>query len=88
MEPAALATENAAATVIGLTGLFGYLVPVLSGWGPCTRVHWRDWDAGIAGLMIVAAIGTLLRAAAWGVKADGCQRQPGFCAWIFGPALL
>jgi sugar phosphate permease len=70
MEPAALATENAAATAIGLTGLFGYLVPVLSGW---KLVHWRDWDAGIAGLMIVAAIGTLLRAAAWGAKADGCQ---------------
>jgi sugar phosphate permease len=73
MEPAALATENAAATAIGLTGLFGYLGTVLSGWGLSKRVHWRDWDAGIAGLMIVAAIGTLLRTAAWGAKTDGCQ---------------
>jgi hypothetical protein len=46
---------------------------VLSGWGLGTRVYWRGWDAGIVGLMIVAAIGTLLRTAAWGAKADGCQ---------------
>jgi sugar phosphate permease len=39
MEPAALATEKAAATAIGLTGLFGYLSTVVSGWGLGTRVH-------------------------------------------------
>jgi OPA family glycerol-3-phosphate transporter-like MFS transporter/OPA family sugar phosphate sensor protein UhpC-like MFS transporter len=70
---AKLATKNAAATAIGLTGLFGYLSTVISGWGLGTLVQWQGWDAGFAGLMIVAAIGTLLFVATWGAKADGYQ---------------
>jgi sugar phosphate permease len=68
---AKLATKDAAATAVGLTGLFGYLSTVLSGWGLGTLVQWQGWNAGFAGLMVVAAIGTLLFAAAWGAKADG-----------------
>ena len=70
---AKLATKDAAATAVGLTGLFGYLSTVLSGWGLGALVQWQGWDAGFAGLMVVAAIGTLLFAAAWGAKADGYQ---------------
>ena len=56
---------------MGLTGFFGYLSTVLSGWGLGALVQWRGWDAGFIGLLVVAAIGALLTAAAWGAKADG-----------------
>jgi OPA family glycerol-3-phosphate transporter-like MFS transporter/OPA family sugar phosphate sensor protein UhpC-like MFS transporter len=68
---AKLATKQAAATAVGLTGFFGYLSTVLSGWGLGALVQWRGWEAGFAGLLVVAAIGTLLFAAAWGAKAHG-----------------
>lgn len=68
---AKLATKRAAATAVGLTGLFGYLSTVLSGWGLGALVQWQGWDAGFLGLLIVAGIGTVLFAAAWGAKADG-----------------
>jgi sugar phosphate permease len=70
---AKLATKRAAATAVGLTGLFGYLSTVLSGWGLGALVQWQGWEAGLAGLLGVAAIGTLLFAAAWGAKADGYE---------------
>ena len=68
---AKLATKRAAATAVGLTGFFGYLSTVLSGWGLGALVQWQGWDAGFIGLLVVAAIGALLTAAAWGAKADG-----------------
>jgi OPA family glycerol-3-phosphate transporter-like MFS transporter/OPA family sugar phosphate sensor protein UhpC-like MFS transporter len=71
---AKLATKRAAATAVGLTGLFGYLSTVLSGWGLGALVQWQGWDAGFLGLLVVAAIGALLTAAAWGAKADGYAR--------------
>ena len=70
---AKLATKRAAATAVGLTGLFGYLSTVASGWGLGTLVEHRGWDAGFAGLMVVAIIGTCLFAAAWPAKADGYE---------------
>jgi phosphoglycerate transporter family protein len=70
---AKLATKRAAATAIGLTGFFGYLSTVVSGWGLGTLVEWRGWDAGFLALLIVAAIGTVLFIAAWPAKADGYQ---------------
>jgi OPA family glycerol-3-phosphate transporter-like MFS transporter/OPA family sugar phosphate sensor protein UhpC-like MFS transporter len=70
---AKLATKRAAATAVGLTGLFGYLSTVLSGWGLGTLVQRHGWDAGFAALLGVAVIGTLLTAAAWGAKADGYE---------------
>jgi len=50
---------------------FGYLSTALSGWGLGTLVQHRGWEAGFAGLIGVAAIGTVLFALAWGVKAHG-----------------
>jgi OPA family glycerol-3-phosphate transporter-like MFS transporter/OPA family sugar phosphate sensor protein UhpC-like MFS transporter len=66
-----LATKRAAATAIGLTGLFGYLSTVLSGWGFGRVVQHYGWDAGFAGLIGCAAAGTLLFVAAWPAKAHG-----------------
>lgn len=66
-----LATKRAAATAVGLTGFFGYLSTLLSGWGLGTLVQHRGWDAGFAGLIGVAAVGTLVFAAAWNAKAHG-----------------
>ena len=68
---AKLATKQAAATAVGLTGFFGYLSTVLSGWGLGALVQRQGWDAGLAGLLVVAGIGTFLFAAAWGAKAHG-----------------
>jgi phosphoglycerate transporter family protein len=66
-----LATKHAAATSVGLTGLFGYASTVLSGWGLGKLVQTHGWDAGFAGMLGVAAVGTILFAAGWGAKAHG-----------------
>jgi sugar phosphate permease len=66
-----LATKRAAATAVGLTGLFGYLSTVLSGWGLGTLVQHHGWDAGFAALLVIGAVGTLVFAAAWNAKAHG-----------------
>jgi OPA family glycerol-3-phosphate transporter-like MFS transporter/OPA family sugar phosphate sensor protein UhpC-like MFS transporter len=84
---AKLATKRAAATAVGLTGLFGYLSTVLSGWGLGTLVQRYGWDAGFMGLIIAAIIGTLLFMAAWPAKADGYDRvlNPPFPASCLAP---
>ena len=66
-----LATKRAAATAVGLTGLFGYASTVLSGVGLGTLVDRHGWDAGFAGLIGAAAIGTLLFILAWPARAHG-----------------
>jgi OPA family glycerol-3-phosphate transporter-like MFS transporter/OPA family sugar phosphate sensor protein UhpC-like MFS transporter len=68
---AKLATKHAAATAVGLTGLFGYASTVLSGWGLGWLVERHGWDAGLAGLTAVAAVGTVLFALAWRAQAHG-----------------
>ena len=60
-----LGTKRAAATAVGLTGFFGYASTLLSGRGLGLLVERHGWDSGFAGLLIVAAIGTLLFALAW-----------------------
>ena len=71
-----LATKRAAATAAGFTGIFGYASTLLSGWGLGRLVELHGWDAGFAGLLIAAAIGTLLFAAAWRAKAHGYAESP------------
>jgi OPA family glycerol-3-phosphate transporter-like MFS transporter/OPA family sugar phosphate sensor protein UhpC-like MFS transporter len=66
-----LATKRAAATAIGLTGLFGYASTVFSGWGLGALVQHHGWDSGLTGLLITAGIGMLLFIAAWNAKAHG-----------------
>lgn len=66
-----LATKKAAASAVGLTGLFGYASTVLSGWGLGKLVQTYGWDAGFKGMLIVAAIGTFLCALGWRAKPHG-----------------
>ena len=66
-----LATKRAAATAIGLTSIFGYASTTLSGWGMGRLVQHYGWNAGFAGLIVCAAIGTLLFVAVWPAKAHG-----------------
>jgi OPA family glycerol-3-phosphate transporter-like MFS transporter/OPA family sugar phosphate sensor protein UhpC-like MFS transporter len=66
-----LATKRAAATAVGLTGFFGYLSTVFSGVGFGALVKHQGWNAGFAGLLGVAAIGTVLFLFAWPAKAHG-----------------
>jgi OPA family glycerol-3-phosphate transporter-like MFS transporter/OPA family sugar phosphate sensor protein UhpC-like MFS transporter len=70
-----LATKRAAATVVGLTSIFGYASTVLSGWGLGYTVQHYGWDAGFAGLVVCAIIATLLFVAAWPAKAHGYARR-------------
>jgi phosphoglycerate transporter family protein len=71
-----LATKRAAATAAGFTGIFGYASTLVSGWGLGALVQKYGWDAGFVGLIIAAAIGTALFAAAWGAKAHGYKDAP------------
>jgi sugar phosphate permease len=66
-----LATKKAAATAIGLTSIFGYASTVLSGWGLGALVQHYGWNVAFEGLIIVAAIGSMLFALAWHAQADG-----------------
>jgi sugar phosphate permease len=69
-----LATKRAAATAVGLTSIFGYASTVLSGWGLGFIVQHYGWNAGFAGLIGCAAIGTLLFVIAWPARAHGYQQ--------------
>ena len=71
-----LATKRAAATAVGFTGLFAYASTVLSGWGLGILVQRHGWDAGFAGLIAVAAAGTLLFALAWPARTHGYAVEP------------
>jgi len=70
-----LATKKAAATAIGLTSIFGYASTVLSGWGLGALVQNYGWNIAFEGLIIVAALGSLLFAMAWRAKAHGYGEQ-------------
>jgi OPA family glycerol-3-phosphate transporter-like MFS transporter/OPA family sugar phosphate sensor protein UhpC-like MFS transporter len=70
-----LGTKHAAATAVGLTGLFGYASTLLSGWGLGTLVKHRGWDAAFACLIVVALVGVALFAAAWRAPAHGYRQQ-------------
>jgi sugar phosphate permease len=66
-----LATKRAAATAVGLTSIFGYASTTLSGWGLGFVVQHYGWNAGFAGLVACAVIGTILFIAVWPAKAHG-----------------
>jgi OPA family glycerol-3-phosphate transporter-like MFS transporter/OPA family sugar phosphate sensor protein UhpC-like MFS transporter len=70
-----LATKRAAATAVGLTGFFGYLSTLLSGVGFGALVKNQGWNAGFAGLLGIAAIGTILFIFAWPAKAHGYTEE-------------
>ena len=66
-----LATKRAAATAVGLTGIFGYASSILSGWGLGTLVQQYGWNHGFIGMLVAAAVGTLLFVLAWPAPRDG-----------------
>nr|WP_040547617.1 MFS transporter [Pedosphaera parvula] len=66
-----LGTKRAAATAAGLTGLFGYLSTVASGWGLGRLVQTQGWNAGLAVLVGASLIGATLFALAWNAAPSG-----------------
>ncbi|SHE64878.1 MFS transporter, OPA family, glycerol-3-phosphate transporter/MFS transporter, OPA family, sugar phosphate sensor protein UhpC [Mariniphaga anaerophila] len=60
-----LATKKAAATAIGLTGLFAYLSTVLSGWGLGYLVTHHGWSLGFLLLVISGVAATVFFAFTW-----------------------
>ena len=60
-----LATKRAAATAVGLTGLFGYLSTVVSGLGLGIIVTKGGWSMGFLTLVIAGAAATILFAFSW-----------------------
>ncbi len=63
-----LATKRAAATAIGLTGLFGYLSGLLSGWGLGYVVQHYGWNAGFYLLLFSGLAAAILFAICWNKK--------------------
>jgi OPA family glycerol-3-phosphate transporter-like MFS transporter/OPA family sugar phosphate sensor protein UhpC-like MFS transporter len=68
-----LATKRAAASAVGLVGLFGYLSTTLSGWGVGKLVDLYGWDAPFKGMLIVAALGAIACAIGWKAKPHGYE---------------
>lgn len=60
-----LVPKKVAAGAVGLTGLFGYLSTVVSGWGLGAIVDRFGWNTGFLVLVFAAAIGTLLFVISW-----------------------
>lgn len=63
-----LVTKHAAATAIGLTGFFGYLSGVVSGWGLGWTVEHYGWDGGFYILIICAVMAALFFALCWNAR--------------------
>ncbi len=70
-----LATKRAAATAAGFTGIFGYASTLFSGWGLGWLVEHYGWNSGLAGLVMVAAVGALLFALAWPARPHGYESE-------------
>src|SRR5262249_20078708 len=70
-----LATKRAAATAVGLTGVFGYASSPLFGYTFGSLVDKHGWDAGFIGLLGAAVVGTFVFVAALPAKAHGYAEQ-------------
>jgi phosphoglycerate transporter family protein len=70
-----LGTKRAAATAIGITGLFGYLSTVLSGWGLGVIVTKGGWHMGFLTLVIAGVAATLFFAFTWNAGYIGEQKS-------------
>ena len=71
-----LATKEAAATAIGVNGIFGYASGVLSGWGMGKIAQNYGWNPVFIVLLGAAAMGTLMFALAWPAPRDGYGTAP------------
>ncbi len=70
-----LATKRAAATAIGLTGIFGYASTVLSGWGVGKLAKDYGWNVTFQLILLMAVLGAVLFAAVWPAKATGYDNE-------------
>jgi sugar phosphate permease len=70
-----LASKRAAATAIGLTGIFGYASKGISGWGIGMLVEHRGWDRAFESLIAVAIVATIIFALTWNARAT--EQTPG-----------
>lgn len=66
-----LATKEAAASAVGLTGLFAYASTILSGWGFGALADACGWNYVFGGLIIASIIGSVILILVWKAKADG-----------------
>ena len=66
-----LATKRAAATAVGLTGLFGYASTMASGWGLGWLAQHYGWGYAFGVILLFALIGTIIFLTAWKAKANG-----------------
>ena len=66
-----MATKDAAASAVGLTGLFAYGSTVLSGWGFGYVAEHFGWNYVFISLIIAAVIGTIILGSLWKAKANG-----------------
>jgi len=57
--------KQAGAAAVGLTGLFGYMSYVISGWAMGKVVDNYGWGTGLFSLVIFALIGMLLFLVLW-----------------------
>ncbi|HZZ44072.1 MAG TPA: MFS transporter [Tepidisphaeraceae bacterium] len=60
-----LATKRAAASAVGLTGIFGYASTVLSGWGIGLVAERYGWNAVFVSMIAAAACGTICFVMTW-----------------------
>ena len=64
-----IVSKRAAATAIGLTGFFGYLSGILSGWGLGRIVEQYGWDAGFRTLAVASLAAAICFAFCWNAGA-------------------
>ncbi len=70
-----LATKRAAATAVGLTGLFGYASTVVSGVGVGYVAEHYGWDKAFLVFAAAAVIGMLLFSLCWFARPDGYGKR-------------
>ncbi len=63
-----LATKKAAATAVGMTGLFGYASGIVSGWGLGHVLDHYGWDQAFMGLVICSAVTIIPFICCWNAK--------------------
>ncbi len=70
-----LATKHAAATAVGLTGLFGYLSGIISGVGVGYIAEHYGWSMFFQAICGFSVVGTILFALAWFAPAHGYSKS-------------
>lgn len=66
-----LATKRAAASAVGLTGIFGYASTVISGWGVGKLAHTYGWNMTFKTMIGMSLLGAIFFAVAWPSRATG-----------------